>query len=99
MSGILPECFRCGDCCRFPGFVYVNAEDIRQAAEFLSVDEESFIQEFTVLAPNRNQLCLAPGRGDDCIFLREDGCLIYPARPAQCRDFPLRWGRCPRRPE
>lgn len=97
MPGSLPECKQCGECCRFPGFVYVNAEDIRQASKFLNMDEESFIQKFTVLAPNRNQLCLV-GENGDCVFLEEDRCSIYSARPAQCRDFPLRWGTCPRRP-
>lgn len=98
MPDISPECRQCGECCRWSGFVYVDEGDIHQAALFLRASEEDFIRDFTVLAPNRNQLCLAPGKGDDCVFLEGNRCRIYPARPAQCRDFPARWGCCPCRP-
>lgn len=27
----------------------------------------------------------------DCVFLEKEGCRIYPARPEQCRKFPVNW--------
>jgi len=92
-----PECIQCGDCCRWSGFVYLNEDDIRLAARFLNMEESAFIQKYAVLGPNRHQLCLIPGAGRDCVFLCGNNCRIYPARPQQCRDFPLRWGTCPHR--
>jgi Fe-S-cluster containining protein len=37
------------------------------------------------------RVSLREREGGDCVLLGEDGCLVYPVRPAQCRAFPF-WG-------
>jgi len=93
-------CRGCGDCCRWPGYVYLKDDDVARLAEFLQLDLSDFIEKHTQLAPNRHQLCLRMGAGDACIFLRESKCDVYVARPQQCRDYPRKWRpdeKCPGR--
>lgn len=92
------ECKQCGECCRWSGFVYFDENDIRLAAGFLKMEEYAFVQKYTMLSPNRHQLCLVSGPDSECVFLVENRCAIYPARPRQCRDFPRLWGTCPHQP-
>lgn len=61
-------------------------------SEALKVPENTFIEKFTTLTANRSQLTLIEQTGGACCFLTKDNvCLIYDARPQQCRDFPLLW--------
>ena len=86
------ECQRCGACCRWPGSVLLEAEDIAAAAGALGLAEGEFIEAHTVLARNRAQLTLKEGADGACEFLDGiGGCRIYAARPKQCRDFPHGW--------
>ncbi len=55
------------------------------------LSEEGFIRRYTVLASNRRQLSLMEHSDGRCIFLKEDGCAFYEARPEQCRNFPHTW--------
>lgn len=86
------SCQRCGACCRWPGSVLMDEADIDAAAAALGLSSETFIAEHTVLARNRAQLTLREKTDGACEFLNPDGsCLIYAARPKQCRDFPHGW--------
>lgn len=86
------ECQRCGACCRWPGSVLLDSADIDQAAAFLGLTPEAFIDRHTLLARNRAQLTLREAADGACEFLEPDGrCQIYAARPRQCRDFPHGW--------
>ena len=85
-------CQRCGACCRWPGSVLLEAEDITAAAAALGLAEEEFLARYAVLARNRAQLTLKEAPDGACEFLDADGrCRIYGARPKQCRDFPQSW--------
>ncbi len=59
----------------------------------LAVDlsETEFIDRYTGLASNRRQLSLTEHPDGRCIFLAEQGCTVYEARPEQCRSFPHTW--------
>lgn len=85
------ECHRCGACCRWPGHVLLNAEDIARLAAHLGLPEADFIARYCELARNRAQLSLADGPDGACVFLDGNDCRVYPARPRQCRDFPSVW--------
>lgn len=86
------ECRCCGACCRWPGLVRLTDEDIAGLATFFSLSEEEFIREYTDVAPDRRSLVLAMPAEGACRFLTEDNrCRIHPAKPKQCRDFPLNW--------
>lgn len=60
-------------------------------AQAMGLSEQQFIERHTVLASNRHQLSLAEYPDGRCIFLGEDGCEFYDARPEQCRNFPHTW--------
>lgn len=84
-------CQRCGICCRWPGHVLLTDEDITQLAAATGLSEDEFIARHTQLASNRCQLSLEEHPDGRCIFLEEDGCAFYEARPEQCRNFPHTW--------
>ena len=76
----------------------LRPEDIRPMADSLQMTEHAFIQRYTVLARNRAALSLAERADGACVFLEGAQCRVYRARPAQCRDFNVRWrvsGGCP----
>jgi hypothetical protein len=84
-------CQRCTNCCRWPGFVKVGGEEIAQIADFLGMDENDFIQEFTRLRPQRDGLALIDQDDGACVFLDGRDCRIQAVKPAQCRSFPNGW--------
>ena len=84
------ECKRCGGCCRWKGYVYVTTADVTNAAVYLGIDERTFVNEY-VDAEQRPRLNLKTKPNGECIFLEENDCKIYPARPWQCQSFPQYW--------
>ena len=86
------ECQRCGNCCRWPGYVRVTAKELEAIASFLDMTAEVLTQSYTALTDDRRSLTLVEQPNGHCIFLDADGdCMIYPVRPKQCRDFPDKW--------
>jgi Fe-S-cluster containining protein len=85
------ECQQCGACCRWPGHVLLTNEDVRRLARALEVSEDDFIRDYTALARNRRQLALTERSDGSCVFLDENACRLYAARPEQCRIYPAGW--------
>lgn len=89
------QCQRCGHCCRWPGFVRLQEEEIGEIAAFLGLETANFTEIYTDLHPNRSGLVLKNRPGGACIFLEEEGgtssCRIQKAKPRQCRAFPNQW--------
>lgn len=86
------QCQRCGNCCRWPGFVKVTDADIAALAVFLGLGEDEFIQRHTRLRPTRDGLALNDKPNGECTFL--DGvnrCTVQPVKPGQCGGFPNAW--------
>lgn len=70
----------------------LTQDDIKALAPARGLDEESFIQRYTRLASNRAQLSLTEKPDGACVFLDDAGrCVVYNARPEQCRRFPFDW--------
>lgn len=65
--------------------------DIARLADSLDISEQEFVERYTVLAPNRRQLSLSEQADGSCLFLKENRCELYAARPQQCREFPHGW--------
>jgi uncharacterized protein len=84
------ECQRCHECCKKPGFVYLNEKEEEGIAAFLKLSVFDFVNQFCELL-DRRQLVLKKLPNEHCIFLSESGCQIHPAKPQQCRDFPVKW--------
>ena len=85
-------CQRCGNCCRWPGFVRLNDQEIYSIAAFLQLTPAEFIEQHTELRPSRSGLMLKSNPAGSCIFLKGiNTCTIQAVKPQQCRDFPNKW--------
>jgi hypothetical protein len=85
-------CQRCANCCKWPGDVCLEEDDILRIAAFLQMDVLQFTAEYTRLRENRVGLSLIDQANNECIML-EDGksCRIQPVKPKQCAGFPNTW--------
>lgn len=84
-------CQRCTACCKWPGDVRLEDEEIPRIAEFLGLTESEFIEKFTRLRMNRQGLSIIEKPNHECSMLENGGCRIHPVKPAQCAGFPNTW--------
>lgn len=66
--------------------MWIRIEDIYRIAEFLGMPDRDFIRQYVRKVGERYSLIELPN--GNCVFY-ENGCTIYPVRPAQCRTFPF----------
>ena len=86
------QCRRCGNCCRWPGFVRLQNGDIERIAARFSLSPEDAAARFTDLHPDRSALVLKNHVDGSCIFLEGiNTCRIQHIKPLQCRGFPNAW--------
>lgn len=86
------RCVRCGNCCRWRGWVRLTDTDIRRISGFLAMSEREFIERHTRLRPARDGLALKERENGECIFLvGRNVCTIQKVKPVQCEGFPNRW--------
>lgn len=86
------QCQRCGNCCRWPGFVRLADGEADRIAEFLGIGVRDFIGESTELLAGRDALGIKSLPTGECLFL--DGknvCRIQAVKPRQCEGFPNAW--------
>ncbi len=89
-DGLQFECTQCGVCCSgAPGFVWVNAAEIKEMARVMEMTDADFRHKFVRNEGSRHSLVEYPD--GDCIFLdpKTRGCMVYEARPIQCRTWPF----------
>lgn len=85
-------CTRCGNCCRWAGYVRVSAAEIDRIAAFLQQSVDQFQARFTRLTADRRGLSLIENADGSCCFLeRGNVCRIHSVKPKQCRGFPNDW--------
>ena len=84
-------CLRCGACCRWEGAVKLIGDEADRIAAFLGMSVEEFIDRHTTITPDRRHLSLLSKNDGSCEYLGENGCLINPVKPLQCREFPMKW--------
>ncbi len=86
-SGLRFECQQCGACCTGePGIVYIDDGEVKQVAQYLSVQVSEFIR--TYLDPCKNGYSIRELADGRCYFYN-GGCTIYAVRPNQCKTFPF----------
>lgn len=98
-DGLRFECTGCGDCCSgAPGYVWVEADEIAALAAEMKMSVEAFEAKFVRREGDGKSLTEYPD--GDCIFLDPQSrkCLVYAARPIQCRTWPF-WDSNLRRPK
>jgi uncharacterized protein len=84
-------CQRCTNCCRWPGIVRVDENEITAIAAHVRMSEEDFIARHTRLRPDRRGLSLLENAGGSCEWLDGRDCRLQAVKPAQCRAFPNGW--------
>jgi len=84
---LAPDCVACCSGKRGPGYVWVNPTEMLALAEFLGLEFDDFTRKFVRQSHNRYSLIERPNF--DCVFLKDGGCSVYPARPTQCRTYPF----------
>jgi Fe-S-cluster containining protein len=88
-DGLRFQCTRCGKCCTGePGYVWVNAAELRAVADFRGETVEEVTGLYTRLS-SRGRTLREKANGDCVFYDREKGCTIYPVRPRQCRTWPF----------
>ena len=89
------SCKRCGNCCRWSGYVRVSAGEIDAIAAFLKLSSDEFIARHTRLTADRSGLSLLENPDGSCPYLQETdgvtGCILQDVKPQQCKDFPHKW--------
>lgn len=90
-SDVWYECDRCTNCCKWPGDVRLEDEEVEEIAEFLQMETQDFIDKYTRLRTNRSGLSLIERPNHECIMLDGTACRINPVKPDQCRGFPNQW--------
>ena len=85
------QCQRSTACCRRPGFVRLAEGEAARIAAHLGLDEDTFIQRYTRLTPQRNGLALIDKPTGECFFLEGCDCVLQAVKPVQCVGFPNTW--------
>ncbi len=90
-EGLRFDCTQCGKCCTgSPGFVWVTEEEMGAMAASLGLSLPHFKRLYVKRRENRYLLVEKKSAdGHDCIFFQDRKCLIYQARPQQCRTYPF----------
>ena len=88
-EGLRFKCTGCGKCCTgASASVNLSRSDLDRLAAFKRIPAGRFVRIYTRLAKGRRVLTNRPGSGD-CVFLENNACSVYEARPIQCRTFPF----------
>jgi len=88
-AGLKFKCTGCGKCCTgSPGYVFLTDEDEVRLADFLKMTISDFQRKYTRLFMGQRSL-IEDSKTYDCVFLKNDSCILYGARPKQCRTYPF----------
>ena len=88
-DGLNFTCTQCGKCCSgFPGYVWLDDEEIDNISNLLKISKEEFLKKYTRSINGR--ISLKENLPNyDCIFFKEKKCTIYEKRPKQCKSYPF----------
>lgn len=91
------KCTKCGKCCKWEGYVYLEDEDIeRLAKKLLGGDVDEFLSKYTKNTDSDLRVLVDKDNSSDCVFLEDNKCRVYEDRPKQCKKYPLKYdSRCP----
>ena len=81
------DCTKCANCCRY-SIVSVRAGEIARIAGYLGVDEAAVVEHFTARDAESPGARTLVSTKNGCVFLKDNRCRIYAARPEACRSFP-----------
>lgn len=88
------DCTACANCCRH-SIVAVSPPEIGAIAAWLRIAPSEAAQQYTAPDPDQPGSRILWSGEQGCVFLDGNLCMIYPARPKPCRDFPHISGDAP----
>jgi Fe-S-cluster containining protein len=80
------DCTECANCCRV-ATVRLCDRDVQKLAKFLRIPVAEFIRNYTEQSPKEGRI-LRRTEEAGCIFLNDNLCTVYEARPHICDNFP-----------
>jgi Fe-S-cluster containining protein len=91
-NGIRFECQGSGKCCSSRGeygYVYLTNDDRQNMANELNLSLNDFTKKHCGIDDDEDFYHLNMGKSPNCIFLKDNKCSVYKARPTQCRTWPF----------
>lgn len=83
------QCLQCGQCCKGEGTVRLSAEEFQKVCRHLGISRREALRFYGY--KEREGYILFDKFNRECVFLRDNSCLIHEVKPAQCKDFPVYW--------
>lgn len=85
------DCLACAACCHQAGGVLLLPDDLRRLAAHFRLSEEEVLLRFT---SDGEHIRTRGPKDPSCVFLEGTRCVIYPARPQVCVDYPVGGAAC-----
>jgi Fe-S-cluster containining protein len=88
-NGIRFECQGSGKCCITRGkygYVYLSFKDRKRLAAYFGISPDTFTAKYAKKTEGRYHLKYTDR---DCLFYQGNRCMVYDARPWQCRTWPF----------
>lgn len=79
------DCTACANCCRV-ATTQVSERDVERLARHFGMSVAAFQREYTVETPDEGRILKRTENG--CVFLQDNLCSVYEARPQTCELFP-----------
>ena len=79
------DCTKCANCCRVSE-VGITDRDIEKLAKFLGMSRAEFLRDSTQRDEDGGLILKKTEAG--CVFLKDNLCTVYEARPQNCANFP-----------
>ena len=79
------DCRQCAECCRVTE-VRIVERDIEHLARYLGISKKQFLAEYTATGEDGELILKRTSAG--CVFLENNECTVYEARPGNCERFP-----------
>jgi len=86
------DCEQCGHCCKFnSGFLIEEDGELKEIAKFLKISEDELKKHYLEEGEHFHTKRLRPKTKKtdkpygECVFLKENNCMIHNAKPLQCR--------------
>jgi Fe-S-cluster containining protein len=92
------RCTGCGECCRWPGWVPLYADDVERLARGLGLTPEAFLTRNCVVVwwkwddHPQFRIALAHKNGsNECVLLNGRSCSVHEFKPLKCKAGPADW--------
>ena len=81
------KCQNSGNCCKQPGYVYVNSENMQDMSAILNLPLSDFKAEYTQQLNSYDVIASTHFR-PNCFLDCDNKCQVYKARPSACKSYP-----------